>query len=210
MNYKIMVYNICKKNYNVNNLQLKQGKIVEGYKMEYILGLYLLVGALYDGIKKKIPNWWSMIALFFVCSFLALEALITGSLGGKAVFIRLSIGVLVYFLFYLFFCIGAFGGGDGKVAAILAVGVGIDAFLQMFFLSTCFAILYGILKLRRQGYKTFLKRVLEYLKLIGRDGLLVPELLKAESEAGLRIPFVPFVLAGFFMYKILAESGVIG
>ena len=178
--------------------------------MEYILGLYLLVGALYDGVKKKIPNWWSVIILVFVCFSLALEALMTGPLGGKEVFIRLTNGIWVYFLFYLFFCIGAFGGGDGKVAAILAVGVGIDIFLQMFFLSVCFAILYGILKLRKQGYKIFLKRVLEYLKLIGRNGLLVPELLKAESEAGLRIPFVPFVLAGFFMYKILAESGVIG
>lgn len=25
MNYKIIVYNICKTNYNVNNLQIKQG-----------------------------------------------------------------------------------------------------------------------------------------------------------------------------------------
>lgn len=178
--------------------------------MEYVIGSYLIIGAVYDGLKKRIPNRLSIVALFALGLWLISEVLFTGKVSGKEMVVRLVSGIGIYLLFYVFFCIGAFGGGDGKAAAVITVGIGLDAFFQVFLLSACFAITYGLFKLREKGYKRFFNRILTFFKLVGRGSWMTPAVLKAEMEEGLQIPFIPFILVGFLFYKIMSESGMLG
>ena len=158
----------------------------------YIVLPYIIFAALFDKINRKIPNWLTLSALILICTF--------------AVNPRYFHSAVILFIFFIFYNIGFFGGGDGKAMALITLAIGFQSVLVVFLFASIFAIVFGIAKLGKNGIKEVGIRIFNMLKMLLKTDF---EGIKRELIAGFRIPFMPFVLAGFLFWQIVLKGGIL-
>lgn len=171
----------------------------------YVMTLYLLMAAIFDSLKRKVPNWISYSALLALGGLMAFRENGIYSVGLDVIGVRLSYGIGVYLLFFVFYNFGMFGGADGKAAALITIVLGIEVLGNIMLVASVFAIGYGLFKLRKIGYGKFFFRMMKLLKLIGfsdREGF------REELALGLQLPFLPFVFMGYLFYEIALKGGI--
>lgn len=158
----------------------------------YIVLPYIIIASIFDRINRKIPNWLTLSALILTCA-VAIEP-------------RYFQAAIIFLIFFIFYNIGFFGGGDGKAMAVITLAIGFQSVLFVFLFASIFAIIFGIVKLGKSGYKELGIRIFKVLKMLLKMDF---EGIREELIVGFRIPFMPFVLAGFLFWQIVLKGGML-
>ena len=158
----------------------------------YIVLPYIIFATIFDKINRKIPNWLSISAFLVICT-LAVEP-------------RYFQAAIIFFVFFIFYDIGFFGGGDGKAMAVITLAIGLQSVLFVFLFASVFAIIFGIAKLGKSRYKELGIRIFKVLKFLLKMDF---EGIREELIVGFRIPLMPFVLAGFLFWQIVLKGGML-
>ena len=158
----------------------------------YIVLPYIIFAAIFDKINRKIPNRLTLSALILICTF--------------AVKPRYFQAAVILFIFFIFYNVGFFGGGDGKAMAVITLAIGFQSVVVVFLFAAIFAILFGIAKISKSGFKEVGIRIFNVLKMLLKTDF---EGIKRELIVGFRIPFMPFVLAGFLFWQMLLKGGML-
>ena len=157
----------------------------------YIVLPYIIFATIFDKINRRIPNWLTLSAFIVTCTL--------------AVSPKYFQAVITLFIFFIFYNIGFFGGGDGKAMAVITLAIGFQSVLVVFLFASIFAIVFGIVKLGKSGYKELGIRIFKVIiKLLKTDFKGVKE----ELRVGFKIPFMPFVLIGFLISQIIMNGGM--
>ena len=157
----------------------------------YIVLPYIIFATIFDKINRKIPNWLTISAFLVICTLA-----VTPSYFQAAV---------ILFIFFIFYNIGFFGGGDGKAMAVITLAIGFQSVLFVFLFASIFAIIFGIVKQGKSGNKEMGIRIFKVLKMLLKMDF---EGIKEELIVGFRIPFMPFLLAGFLFWQIILKGGM--
>ena len=158
----------------------------------YIVLPYIIFATIFDKINRKIPNWLTISAFLVICTL--------------AVAPRYFQAAIIFLIFFIFYNIGFFGGGDGKAMAVITLAFGLQPVLFVFLFASVFAITFGIVKLGKSGYKELGIRIFKVLKFLLKMDF---EGIREELVEGFRIPFMPFVLAGFLFWQIVLKGGML-
>ncbi len=159
--------------------------------MDIVILLLVLVAALWDQLKYKIPNW--LVATLVVVSVFALTLEqginITDSLAG--------FGILFLPMFACFY-FGLMGAGDVKLMAALGLYLGWQTSIQLLLLSFMFSGLYAIfILLKNRALVSFIYR----WRMVLVSRLYIPPF--PSDAAKQKVPFASAIaLALFYCFYV--------
>jgi len=118
--------------------------------------------AAYDLLTMRIPNW---ISIALLASFVGVSLLAGLSL--PQIGISVAVGVAVLVVSFLLFIPGWIGGGDAKLAAVIALWMGLDKVLEFLVYSALLGavLTFAILLFRWKVNNTWLPSVNWILRL---------------------------------------------
>jgi prepilin peptidase CpaA len=162
---------------------LRKVTVLENY---FLIGAALVasLGGVSDLRSARIPNWLTysglLMALGLRFGVLGWSGLKNGAAG------MLVAGVI----FFVFFVIGAMGGGDVKLMASVGAWAGSERVIAILLAAALaggfLAIFYMLF---RQGVRTTLRNLLELVRFRLISGLQPHPLLNVREAGALRVPF---------------------
>ena len=159
------------------------------------------MGTYLDCINRKIPN---RLLIFSVICGAALFAGEQGPFGGVWFFLRILIGSVPGFLL---FSAGAFGAGDGKLSAVMAGYLGLEAYWRTLLYALLLGAVYGMAKLAvRRNFRRRMKNIFFFLYRIWKTGEFSG--YPGSRERGETVCFSGAILGGVLIYIFTGGGGI--
>ena len=150
--------------------------------------------AVWDVQTRRIPNWLSGPAL----AFTLLLQLYYG--GWHALELSALASVIAGGVFLIFFLAGGMGGGDVKLIAVMAAGVGLHSVgALLVFTALCGGAMAIVLALRHGRMRQTLGSIRELAVHHTYSGLVPHPEWHVQNERTLRLPYAVAIAAGTFL-----------
>jgi prepilin peptidase CpaA len=150
--------------------------------------------AVWDVQTRRIPNWFTGPTLLFT---LLLQFYVGG---WHCLGFALSAALIAGAVFLIFFLLGGMGGGDVKLIAVVAAGVGLrDVGTLLVFTALCGGAMAVVLALRHGRMRQTLGNIHELAVHHTHSGFAPHPELHVQNERTLRLPYAVAIAAGTFL-----------